>query len=33
MQAAQSTEEVIRTHAEFTLIRFQEMELEKVKKS
>ena len=31
-QAAQSTEEVIRTHAEFTLIRFQEMELEKVKK-
>jgi HEAT repeat protein len=27
-QAAQSTDEVIRTHAEFTLIRFQEMELE-----
>ena len=32
MQAAQSAEEVVRTHAEFTLIRFQEMELEKVKK-
>jgi HEAT repeat protein len=32
-QAAQSTDEVIRTHAEFTLIRFQEMELEKVKKN
>ncbi len=31
-QAAQSADEVIRTHAEFTLIRFQEMELEKVKK-
>ena len=31
-QAAQSPEEVVRTHAEFTLIRFQEMELEKVKK-
>ena len=30
-QAAQSPEEVVRTHAEFTLIRFQEMELEKVK--
>ena len=26
--AAQSADEVIRTHAEFTLIRFQEMELE-----
>ena len=32
MQAAQSLDEVVRTHAEFTLIRFQEMELEKVKK-
>ena len=31
-QAAQSLDEVVRTHAEFTLIRFQEMELEKVKK-
>ena len=31
-QAAQSLNEVVRTHAEFTLIRFQEMELEKVKK-
>ena len=31
-QAAQSTDEVIRTQAEITLIRFQEMELEKVKK-
>jgi HEAT repeat protein len=31
-QAAQSSDEAIRTHAEFTLIRFQEMELEKVKK-
>ena len=31
-KAAQSPEEVVRTHAEFTLIRFQEMELEKVKK-
>ena len=30
-QAAQSPKEVVRTHAEFTLIRFQEMELEKVK--
>jgi len=29
MQAAQSHDEVVRTHAEFTLIRFQEMELEK----
>ena len=27
--AAQSQDEVVRTHAEFTLIRFQEMELEK----
>lgn len=27
-RAAQSADEVIRTHAEFTLIRFQEMELE-----
>jgi len=32
MQAAQSADETVRTHAEFTLIRFQEMELEKVKK-
>jgi len=31
-QAAQSLDEVVRTHAEFTLIRFQEMELEKIKK-
>ena len=31
-QAAQSSDESIRTQAEFTLIRFQEMELEKVKK-
>jgi HEAT repeat protein len=31
-QAAQSLEEIVRTHAEFTLIRYQEMELEKVKK-
>lgn len=31
-QAAESTDEVVRTQAEFTLIRFQEMELEKVKK-
>ena len=31
-QATQSPEEIVRTHAEFTLIRFQEMELEKVKK-
>lgn len=31
-QAAQSLDEVVRTHAGFTLIRFQEMELEKVKK-
>jgi HEAT repeat protein len=31
-QATKSSDEVIRTHAEFTLIRFQEMELEKVKK-
>jgi HEAT repeat protein len=32
MRAAQSTDEIVRTHAEFTLIRYQEMELEKVKK-
>ena len=32
MQAAQSSDEAVRTQAEFTLIRFQEMELEKVKK-
>ena len=31
-RATQSSDEVVRTHAEFTLIRFQEMELEKVKK-
>jgi HEAT repeat protein len=31
-QATKSTNDVVRTHAEFTLIRFQEMELEKVKK-
>ena len=31
-QAAQSSDESIRTQAEFTVIRFQEMELEKVKK-
>jgi HEAT repeat protein len=31
-QAAQSLDEIVRTHAEFTLIRYQEMELEKVKK-
>ena len=31
-QAAQSLDEIVRTHAEFTLIRFQEMELERVKK-
>jgi HEAT repeat protein len=31
-RAAQSSDEVIRTQAEITLIRFQEMELEKVKK-
>jgi HEAT repeat protein len=31
-RAAQSSNESIRTQAEFTLIRFQEMELEKVKK-
>ena len=30
-QAAQSADEIVRTQAEFTLIRFQEMELEKVK--
>jgi HEAT repeat protein len=32
MQAAKSPDETVRTQAEFTLIRFQEMELEKVKK-
>ena len=32
MQAAQSEDETVRTQAEFTLIRFREMELEKVKK-
>jgi HEAT repeat protein len=32
-QAAQSADETVRTQAEFTLIRFQEMELEKVKKT
>jgi HEAT repeat protein len=32
-QAAQSSDESIRTQAEFTLIRFQEMELEKIKKN
>lgn len=32
MQAAQSADETVRTQAEFTLIRFQEMELERVKK-
>jgi HEAT repeat protein len=32
MQAAQSADETVRTQAEFTLIRFQEMELEKFKK-
>jgi len=32
-KAAQSADEVIRTHAEFTLIRYEEMELEKVKKN
>jgi HEAT repeat protein len=32
-QASKSSDEVVRTHAEFTLIRFQEMELEKVKKN
>ena len=32
MQAAQSADEIVRTQAEFTLIRYQEMELEKVKK-
>ena len=31
-QAAQSLDEAVRTHAEFTLIRFQEMELEKESK-
>jgi HEAT repeat protein len=33
MLAAQSSDESIRTQAEFTLIRFQEMELEKIKKN
>ena len=32
MQAAQSEDETVRTQAEFTLIRFQEMELEKESK-
>ena len=32
MHAAQSEDETVRTQAEFTLIRYQEMELEKVKK-
>jgi HEAT repeat protein len=32
-QAAQSADETVRTQAEFTLIRFQEMELEKGKKT
>ena len=32
MHAAQSADETVRTQAEFTLIRYQEMELEKVKK-
>jgi HEAT repeat protein len=32
-EVAKSADEKVRTHAEFTLIRFQEMELEKVKKS
>jgi HEAT repeat protein len=32
MHAAQSADETVRTQAEFTLIRFQEMEIEKVKK-
>jgi HEAT repeat protein len=32
LQAAQSADETVRTQAEFTLIRYQEMELEKVKK-
>jgi len=32
MHAAQSTDDTVRTQAEFTLIRYQEMELEKVKK-
>ena len=33
MQAAQSAEETVRTQAEFTLIRYQEMRLEESKKS
>ena len=32
MHAAQSADETVRTQAEFTLIRYQEMELERVKK-
>ena len=32
LQATQSSDEIVRTQAEFTLIRYQEMELEKVKK-
>ena len=32
-EVAKTTDEKVRTHAEFTLIRYQEMELEKVKKS
>jgi HEAT repeat protein len=32
MHAAQSADDTVRTQAEFTLIRYQEMELEKVKK-
>jgi hypothetical protein len=32
LHAAQSADETVRTQAEFTLIRYQEMELEKVKK-
>jgi HEAT repeat protein len=32
IQAAQTADEIVRTQAEFTLIRYQEMELEKVKK-
>jgi HEAT repeat protein len=32
MHAAQSADETVRTQAEFTLIRYQEIELEKVKK-
>lgn len=32
-EVAKSADEKVRTHAEFTVIRFQEMELEKVKKN